>query len=435
MNKIFNKKYINILVIIISILLYVYMMFFSEITLDTGKKELENILLLALPCFMLLFYSFSISNKLVRKRILIIYLIFYLLAIIGFTFANFRDNILIDNGIMDRGYNLIPFKSICILLSSPLGLKVAIYNIMGNFLMLTPFAILLPLINDKFKKMRIFLMMITLVSLLIEIGQYITRIGSFDIDDLILNVSGVFILYLVVVKIGLFKYLYKLFYEVRLSRNISSIIYSGLLIMLIIVYGWYCSLIYIRYQEKKIDFSNLRCVLNEKTYLGTIGRYNYYSECKLEGYVRRGNENIDVDDIINRLGLGIDEYSLDLGLIKEEAITDIQVELSKGVRRLVYDTDKHKKYLIDIDRISYYKNGIECIIEDSLPSNEEDCSAELVEVVKSDMNKGYVIAEGKYYNELSCITGMYHEMIVVDYIVPKDYVLDWDSCSKIWNYD
>ena len=101
MNKIFNKKYINILVIIISILLYVYMMFFSEIILDTGKKELENILLLALPCFMLLFYSFSISNKLVRKRILIIYLIFYLLAMIGFTFANFRDNILIDNGIME----------------------------------------------------------------------------------------------------------------------------------------------------------------------------------------------------------------------------------------------------------------------------------------------------------------------------------------------
>ena len=62
MNRLFNKRNINILAIVSSIILYVFIMFFSDITLDTGKKELENIIILAIPCFMLLFYSFSFSD-------------------------------------------------------------------------------------------------------------------------------------------------------------------------------------------------------------------------------------------------------------------------------------------------------------------------------------------------------------------------------------
>ena len=85
---------------ILSFIFYIFVMFNTDITLGTGKKVLENMIILALPCFMLLFYSFNVNDKTERKKILIIYLIFYLLAMIGFTFANFRDNILIDNGIM-----------------------------------------------------------------------------------------------------------------------------------------------------------------------------------------------------------------------------------------------------------------------------------------------------------------------------------------------
>ena len=88
--------------------------------------------------------------------------------------------------------------------------------------------------------------------------------------------------------------------------------------------------------------------------------------------------------------------------------------------------------MVDIERISYYKNGVECVIENSLPSsNEKDCSADLVTVTKSDLNRGYVISEGEYYNELSCVTGMYQDAKYIDYIVPKDYELDANSCLKM----
>ena len=89
-----------------------------------------------------------------------VYLLFYILAVLGFTFANFRDNILIESGISERGFNLIPFSSIKQMLNSPLGLRVALYNIIGNFLMLTPLAILLPLVNENFKKIRYYIIVI-----------------------------------------------------------------------------------------------------------------------------------------------------------------------------------------------------------------------------------------------------------------------------------
>ena len=74
MNKLLNKKYINYVIIFISIIYYIYLMFFSNVTLDTGKKELENMIILAIPCFILLFYSFNLKSKKERRNILSIYL-------------------------------------------------------------------------------------------------------------------------------------------------------------------------------------------------------------------------------------------------------------------------------------------------------------------------------------------------------------------------
>jgi len=430
-SRIFNKKYINYAIVFISIIYYIYLMFFSDVTLGTGKKELENMIMLAIPCFMLLFYSFNIKDKIERKNILMVYLLFYILAVLGFTFANFRDNILIESGISERGFNLIPFSSVKQMLNSPLGLRVALYNIMGNFLMLTPLAILLPLVYENFKKIRYYLIVIFIFSFSIELTQCITEIGSFDIDDLILNVSGSLILFIIITKTRLFNYIYKLFYKIRISKRITNIIYYLLLIILFIVFVSYASLVYLRYKESIVDFSNLKCVSEEKTFIGTLDRYNYYSECKFEGYIKRGNENIYLNDIFDKFGNKIDNYSKELRLIKEEAITNIEVKLSKGEFKLILDTDKQKYYLVDIERISYYKNGVECVIEDSFPSKEKDCSAELVTITKSDINKGYVILEGDYYNSLSCITGLYQDATYVDYIVPKDYKLNENSCKEL----
>ena len=99
---------------------------------------------------------------------------------------------------MSKDDNLIPFNSIKQLLNSRLGLKFGLYNIAGNFLMLTPLSILLPLISDKFRKFWNMFLVLILTPFIIEISQYLLKLGSFDIDDIILNTSGALILFLIV---------------------------------------------------------------------------------------------------------------------------------------------------------------------------------------------------------------------------------------------
>lgn len=264
-----TKKYINYIITILSSILYIFIMFKLDVILGTGRKELENILILAIPCFMLLVYSLKLKDKKERKQILIFYLMFYTLALLGFTFANFRNSELITEGIMKTGYNLIPFHTITVLFTSSLGFKTALYNIIGNFLMLTPLSILLPLINNKFKRITNFLITIIIVCLSIELTQYITRIGNLDVDDIILNVSGSLMIYIIIVKTKLYYIIYKIFYEYTISTKTQNIIYYTLLILNVLVYIWYTVLIYNHTKKNEIDYANISCIIENKTYLST----------------------------------------------------------------------------------------------------------------------------------------------------------------------
>lgn len=50
------KKKINLIITILSCLIYVLVMFIFDINLGTGKKELENIFIIIFPCLMFLLY-------------------------------------------------------------------------------------------------------------------------------------------------------------------------------------------------------------------------------------------------------------------------------------------------------------------------------------------------------------------------------------------
>lgn len=89
-------------------------------------------------------------------------------------------------------YNLVPFKEIMRFAThfSQLGIEVVLINIVGNVVAFMPLGFLLPLIADK--KLKFFA--VTLISfglsLGIELTQLITKVGSCDVDDLILNTIG-----------------------------------------------------------------------------------------------------------------------------------------------------------------------------------------------------------------------------------------------------
>ena len=95
---------------------------------------------------------------------------------------------------VNNSLNLVPFKTVIRYFNRGTVSQFAV-NIVGNIVCLMPLGILLPLNFEKQRKTGIFLLTCVLIVSVVEIIQFATLSGSCDIDDLILNVSGAFIVY------------------------------------------------------------------------------------------------------------------------------------------------------------------------------------------------------------------------------------------------
>jgi glycopeptide antibiotics resistance protein len=89
-------------------------------------------------------------------------------------------------------YNLELFKEIkrFITYREIVGFESFVVNILGNILAFAPFGFLLPMLNVSYRK---FLRMATLslwFSIMIEVVQLVTRVGIFDVDDIMMNTFG-----------------------------------------------------------------------------------------------------------------------------------------------------------------------------------------------------------------------------------------------------
>ncbi len=104
-------------------------------------------------------------------------------------------------------YNLDLFKEITRYTKwakvSKTGFKAMLINIVGNIACFIPFGILLPLNVDRTRSFISVSCITFIFSLSIENVQLITKLGSFDVDDLLLNTIGGaigYITYIVLVK-------------------------------------------------------------------------------------------------------------------------------------------------------------------------------------------------------------------------------------------
>lgn len=89
-------------------------------------------------------------------------------------------------------YNLEPFKEISRFITywKQLGMGVAIANLLGNVAAFVPFGLFLPVMtNNMFGYIGMTFLSFDL-SLGIELLQLASKVGSFDVDDLILNTIG-----------------------------------------------------------------------------------------------------------------------------------------------------------------------------------------------------------------------------------------------------
>ena len=151
-----------------------FIIFISSIFVIIGNKIYEN------------YYAETISDKRkVKKNSEIIVFIYYIIFIFNMVmFARFRNVV---------GYNLIPFKSIIEIINNS-SIYAIIINIFGNLLIFVPLEyFIIELFNVK-KILPNFLISVGSI-LLIEILQYIFKVGIFDVDDIILDVFGMMLFY------------------------------------------------------------------------------------------------------------------------------------------------------------------------------------------------------------------------------------------------
>ena len=133
-----------------------------------------------------------------RQAIMLILFIIYLLMLIKLIlfkyplsmmrhlFANATSTL--SSGI--EGANYIPFKSICYYIAGNESRRIAIDNILGNIIAFAPLGFLVPAIFTKINNYRKMFLVSFILSLAFETIQLLTSLGAFDVDDIILNVSG-----------------------------------------------------------------------------------------------------------------------------------------------------------------------------------------------------------------------------------------------------
>ena len=101
---------------------------------------------------------------------------------------------------MDSGYryNLEPFKEIKRFWSNrnALGWRSVITNLAGNIIAFVPFGFFLPMLCRLGRNIISCILLSGLFSLAVESVQLFTKVGAFDVDDIMLNAVGGLVGYL-----------------------------------------------------------------------------------------------------------------------------------------------------------------------------------------------------------------------------------------------
>ena len=138
------------------------------------------------------------------KRKLLIKVIWwiYFVLLFGIVIIKFRGSfsellIKMESTPFGTNYNLIPFKSIGEQLSH-FSEGWARFNLLGNIIPFVPFGFLLPVVSEKINSFIKILFAGFGFLLFVEVFQFFTRLGSFDVDGIFLNMLGIFIGYLLI---------------------------------------------------------------------------------------------------------------------------------------------------------------------------------------------------------------------------------------------
>ena len=211
-----------LILLISSIFMYVGAITLSKVLIKHKKLPFKINLIICFLLYILLLSTLTLFDDYFRR---------------GSLNVNWNKNMI--KNYINTSFNIIPFKTIKMYITNYLNghfsTKIFMYNIIGNIVALMPFSFFLPLIFKRQNKLRIFIPTMIIVVLLIEGLQFLTLSGSCDIDDLILNVLGAIILYLILSIKSIKQLIRNIFLLENNKINYVNLIINIILLSIIII--------------------------------------------------------------------------------------------------------------------------------------------------------------------------------------------------------
>ncbi len=120
------------------------------------------------------------------------WLLFGLYVIVMVYFLFFAESMGRSQAGREYHYNLVPFKEIqrYLMYYRIIGPFTVFLNLGGNILAFVPFGLFFPLLSRRNRGFFKVTLISFEVSLMVELIQLVTRVGSCDVDDMILNTLG-----------------------------------------------------------------------------------------------------------------------------------------------------------------------------------------------------------------------------------------------------
>ena len=236
LKKINIKSYLKYLLISFFIS-YFFVLFNPRTKFLFNMTYLKAIILFISLFFFLFSYGIYKNNLKTYNKNIICYIIFYLILLFSITMVIKRVDMSfkLSNIKYLKGGNLIPFKSIKNYLKSNVLTRTKYLNILGNLVMLTHLSFLL-IIKDKKKNVFKEISIIFLTVIGVELLQVLTNTGSFDIDDIILNIAGSIIFILVFKNLVLkIKNIFYQDFNLNDKKKLSLIIITSIIPILFII--------------------------------------------------------------------------------------------------------------------------------------------------------------------------------------------------------
>lgn len=378
------KKKKNLISSIIMYVIAILILLFYVITsFRIEMTEIFRLILLCGSCLFLylagLLLSKYLGNNKPMKINLYLFFILYLILLITLTLFDSlwgRNSIDVKNikDYIKQSVNLVPFKTIIIYIkefNSMYSTRQIMFNLLGNICALMPMALFLPLLFKKQSKFKNFIVTIVIIILGIELLQLITTTGRFDIDDLILNLFGAAIMYLLLNIKSVRNLINNIF---LLEHNkISKKLYIKLTLFILIIIIICVSIIIYRnklYNQKVDDYNNINNPDITFEHGNNCGEKNLFYEDEIYKYYFNCYDNNNFYVVVNDK----DKFSVNDFLDNSKYNYDIE--------RLLYIMDDNNiNYEIE-HKYTYFD------IEIENPNND---SSSFTDIVDSDVARLVIV--------------------------------------------